>query len=83
MDMDMDMELNKILLNMPRPKGSPNKLTSAIKDKLGDILSEAIESLDIKEMSKGERLPIYQKILMNLIGMLILLSGKMKIFLKL
>ena len=41
---------------MPRPKGSPNKLTSIIKDKLGDILSEAIESLDIKEMSKAERL---------------------------
>ena len=45
---------------MPRPKGSPNKLTSIIKDKLGDILSEAIESLDIKEMSKAERLKLIQ-----------------------
>ena len=45
---------------MPRPKGSPNKLTSIIKDKLGDILSEAIESLEIKEMSKAERLKLIQ-----------------------
>ena len=45
---------------MPRPKGSPNKITSIIKDKLGDILSEAIESLDIKEMNKAERLKLIQ-----------------------
>ena len=45
---------------MPRPKGSPNKLTSIIKDKLGDILSEAIDSLDIKEMNKAERLKLIQ-----------------------
>ena len=45
---------------MPRPKGSPNKLTSIIKDKLGDILSEAIYSLDIKEMNKAERLKLIQ-----------------------
>ena len=37
---------------MPRPKGSPNKLTSIIKDKLGDILSEAIESLKNKLIIK-------------------------------
>ena len=45
---------------MPRPKGSPNKITSIIKDKLADILSEAIESLDIKEMNKAERLKLIQ-----------------------
>ena len=45
---------------MPRPKGSPNKLTSIIKDRLVDILSESIESLDIKEMSKAERLKLIQ-----------------------
>ena len=45
---------------MPRPKGSPNKLTSIIKDRLVDILSEAIESLDIKEMNKAERLKLIQ-----------------------
>ena len=45
---------------MPRPKGSPNKITSVIKDKLGDILSETIESLDFKEMNKAERLKLIQ-----------------------
>jgi len=45
---------------MPRPKGSPNKLTSIIKDRLADILSEAIDSLDIKEMNKAERLKLIQ-----------------------
>ena len=45
---------------MPRPEGSPNKLTSIIKDRLADIFSEAIESLDIKEMSKAERLKLIQ-----------------------
>ena len=45
---------------MGRIKGQPNKLTSIIKDKLGDILSEAIESLDIKEMNKAERLKLIQ-----------------------
>ena len=45
---------------MPRPKGSPNKLTSIIKDRLVDILSEAIESLDIKEMNNAERLKLIQ-----------------------
>ena len=38
---------------MPRPKGSPNKITSIIKDRLADILSEAIDSIDIKEMNKA------------------------------
>ena len=45
---------------MPRPKGSPNKLTSIIKDRLADILSEAIDSLDINEMNKSERLKLIQ-----------------------
>ena len=45
---------------MPRPKGSPNKITSVIKDRLADILCEAIESLDIKEMNKAERLKLIQ-----------------------
>ena len=45
---------------MPRPKGSPNKITSVIKDRLSDILCEAIESLDIKEMNIAERLKLIQ-----------------------
>ena len=45
---------------MGRIKGQPNKITSVIKDKLVDILSEAIDSLDIKEMNKAERLKLIQ-----------------------
>ena len=45
---------------MPRPKGSLNKITSIIKDRLADILSEAIDSIDIKEMNKAEILKLIQ-----------------------
>ena len=39
-----------------RTKGTPNKLTSKIKDKLSCIISEAIDSLDLETMTKSERL---------------------------
>ena len=43
-----------------RTKGTPNKLTSKIKEKLSCIISEAINSLDIGSMSKSERLKLIQ-----------------------
>ena len=43
-----------------RTKGTPNKLTSKIKEKLSCIISEAINSLDIESMSKSERLTLIQ-----------------------
>jgi hypothetical protein len=43
-----------------RTKGTPNKLTSKIKDKLSSIISEAINSLDLESMSKSERLKLIQ-----------------------
>ena len=43
-----------------RTKGTPNKLTSKIKDKLFSIISEAIDSLEIETMSKSERLKLIQ-----------------------
>jgi hypothetical protein len=43
-----------------RTKGTPNKLTSKIKDKLSSIISEAIDSLEIETMSKSERLKLIQ-----------------------
>ena len=43
-----------------RTKGTPNKLTSKIKDKLSSIISEAIDSLDLETMSKSERLKLIQ-----------------------
>ena len=33
---------------MPRPKGSPNKITSEVRSKLQDLLDYLIDSLDIK-----------------------------------
>ena len=43
-----------------RTKGTPNKLTSKIKDKLSSIISEAIDSLDLGSMTKAERLKLIQ-----------------------
>ena len=43
-----------------RTKGTPNKLTSKIKDKLSRIISEAIHSLDIENMSQPEKLKLIQ-----------------------
>ena len=43
-----------------RKKGVPNKLNSKIKDKLSSIMSEAIDSFDIADMTKAERLKLIQ-----------------------
>ncbi len=43
-----------------RTKGTPNKLTSKIKEKLSSIISEAIDSLDLDSMTKSERLKLIQ-----------------------
>ena len=43
-----------------RTKGTPNKLNSIIKDKLSSILNETIDSLDLDNMTKSERLKLIQ-----------------------
>ena len=43
-----------------RTKGTPNKLTSEIKDKLSTIINEAIDSIDLDSMSKAEKLKLIQ-----------------------
>ena len=43
-----------------RQKGTPNKLNSKIKDKLSAIISDAISSLNIEDMTKAERLKLIQ-----------------------
>ena len=45
---------------MPRPKGSPNKLTAKVKDRLATIIDEAMDSIDIKTMTKVERIKLIQ-----------------------
>ena len=43
-----------------RQKGTLNKLNSKIKDKLSNIISDAISSLDLEDMTKAERLKLIQ-----------------------
>ena len=45
---------------MGRIKGIPNKLTGQVKEKLATIIDEAMDSIDIKTMTKAERLKLIQ-----------------------
>ena len=45
---------------MPRPKGSPNKITAEIKDKLSEVLMNAMSTIDIDLMTQNERLKLIQ-----------------------
>ena len=45
---------------MPRPKGSPNKLTSEIKERLSKVIIDAMATIDIDSMTQNERLKLIQ-----------------------
>jgi len=45
---------------MPRPKGSPNKLTAEIKQKLSQVIMNAMSTIDIDSMTQNERLKLIQ-----------------------
>ena len=45
---------------MPRPKGSPNKITAEIKERLSHILMDAMSTIDIDSMTQNERLKLIQ-----------------------
>ena len=45
---------------MPRPKGSPNKITAEIKEKLSHVIMNAMSSIDIDSMTQNERLKLIQ-----------------------
>ena len=45
---------------MPRPKGSPNKITAEIKEKLSHVLMNAMSSIDIDSMTQNEKLKLIQ-----------------------
>ena len=45
---------------MPRPKGSPNKITAEIKEKLATIVSKAMSTIDIDSMTQNEKLKLIQ-----------------------
>jgi len=43
-----------------RTKGTPNKLSTEIKESLSLLISDAVSSLDINAMSKSEKLKLIQ-----------------------
>ena len=45
---------------MPRPKGSPNKITAEIKERLSQVIMDAMSSIDIDSMTQNERLKLIQ-----------------------
>ena len=45
---------------MGRPAGSPNKLTSEIKEKLSEVIMDAMSTIDIDSMTQNEKLKLIQ-----------------------
>ena len=45
---------------MPRPKGSPNKITSEVRSKLQHLLDDLIDSLDLNELDANQRIKMLQ-----------------------
>ena len=45
---------------MPRPKGSPNKITAEIKERLSQVLIDAMSTIDIDSMTQNEKLKLIQ-----------------------
>jgi len=45
---------------MPRPKGSPNKITSKVRSKLQGLLDDLIDSLDLNELDNNQRIKMLQ-----------------------
>tara|TARA_B110000091_G_scaffold166732_1_gene178296 strand:- start:24 stop:299 length:276 start_codon:yes stop_codon:yes gene_type:complete len=45
---------------MSRPKGSPNKITAEIKERLSEVIMDAMSTLDIDSMTQNERLKLIQ-----------------------
>jgi len=45
---------------MGRKLGVPNKITAAVKEKLASVLDQAMDSIDIKTMTKAERIKLIQ-----------------------
>jgi hypothetical protein len=45
---------------MPRPKGSPNKVTSEVRNKLQYLLDDLIDSIDLNELDANQRIKMLQ-----------------------
>ena len=45
---------------MSRPKGSPNKITAEIKERLSQVIMDAMSTIDIDSMTQNEKLKLIQ-----------------------
>ena len=45
---------------MPRPKGSPNKITAEVKEKLQLLIEDLIASLNVNELDANQRIKMLQ-----------------------
>ena len=43
-----------------RKKGTPNKVTSQVKEKLSLVINKTIESIDISDMSSSDKIKLIQ-----------------------
>lgn len=43
-----------------RKKGTPNKISSQVKEKLSQIINESIDSLDISVMTENQKIKLIQ-----------------------
>ncbi|MDA8699330.1 hypothetical protein N9M11_04370 [Flavobacteriaceae bacterium] len=45
---------------MPRRKGSPNKVTSEVKEQLQNLIDEVVNSIDVNSMDTNQKLKLLQ-----------------------
>ncbi|MEL0301977.1 MAG: hypothetical protein VW976_08895, partial [Flavobacteriaceae bacterium] len=45
---------------MPRPKGSPNKVTAAVKERLQSLIDSTVNSIHLNDMTTSEKLKLLQ-----------------------
>ena len=43
---------------MPRPKGSPNKITTEVKEQLQNLIDEVVNSIDVNSMDTKQKLKL-------------------------
>ena len=54
------MNINKKQQFMPRPKGSPNKITTEVKEQLQNLIDEVVNSIDVNSMDTNQKLKLLQ-----------------------
>jgi len=45
---------------MPRPKGSQNKITTEVKEKLQNLIDEVVNRIDVEAMTTDQKLKLLQ-----------------------